>query len=88
MEIARGNLTGSLLGVVLGLEQELGAEVRPSVIVQASKDMLNLKLKLGLALPKGSSQSNVNKFVSELVGEFDYEPEAKLRVYLIKGKKD
>jgi poly(A) polymerase Pap1 len=78
LELAQGTLTGSLLGIILGLEQQVGAEVRPSTKLQTSEDGLQLKLTLGLNLPANTS----TKDLSEFVGESDHPHNTTLKVYV------
>lgn len=74
--LAQGKLEGSLLGVILGLEQQLQAEVRPATLVK--KDGLKSKIILGLRLLQNTPRGSIEEFV----GEFTYDHGAKLRVYL------
>ncbi|OJJ15621.1 hypothetical protein BKI52_37700 [marine bacterium AO1-C] len=76
LAIALGNLEGSLLGVILGLEQQLEAKVRPSTLVQIQGNKATLTL--GLAFNKNIARGSLEEFI----GEFEYENGAKLRIYL------
>ncbi|HAS41420.1 MAG TPA: poly(A) polymerase [Microscillaceae bacterium] len=76
LQIALGDLEGSLLGVILGLEQQLEAVVRPSTQVQIQGNKATLAL--GLVLNKNVARGSLEEFI----GEFDYENGAKLRIYL------
>ncbi|EAY30785.1 poly(A) polymerase [Microscilla marina] len=78
LELAQGKLLGSLLGVILALEQQVKALVRPSTIIKKAENGLSFQLRLGLHLPADSSQKSLNEFV----GKFDHEYNTKLKVYL------
>lgn len=78
LRLAQGTLTGSLLGLILGLEQKAKAVVRPSTQVQISEDGRQLKLMLGLTLPNSAPKNSLDEFV----GEFEHAHDTSLKVYL------